>query len=105
MKDIDTLSEYSNNGKSKNVNDTQVLINSYKGAYLPLMKCYAYKFILNNNQLTNGSMYKSFELFVRNLGDSLVINGINVSIFTQEELVRIFYNYCMEQKNKNLNVK
>lgn len=105
LNDIDTLGEYSNNGKLKNVNDTQTLIDSYKSAYLTLMKCYAYKFTLNNNQLTNESMYKSFESFARKLGDSLVINGKNVSVFIQEELARIFYNYCMEQKNKNLNIK
>ena len=50
-------------------------------------------------------MYKSFTFFVKELGDSLVINGISVSMFTQEELVRIFYNYCMELKDKNLNKK
>ena len=69
------------------------------------MKCYAYKFTLNNNQLTNESMYKSFESFVKKLGDCLIINNKNVSIFTQEELARIFYNYCMEEKHKNLNTK
>lgn len=102
LNDLDILSKYSNKEKIKNVNDPQILINSYKSAYLILMKCYAHNFVLNNDQLTNELLYNSFTLFLKHLGDNLVINDVNIQIFTQEELARLFYFYCNEAKSRNM---
>lgn len=98
---VDDINEYVDD----DVENVQALINAYKNAYLILMKCYAHKYALENDSMENEAIYKSILLFHKNLPDIINIDGKRYTIISEDDQVKLFYNYCMEQKNKNLYMK